>query len=318
MLRTAILLAAFFTLTEASLGATLPETGPLPQTREDKAVAVPEDKPTEESTTGDKAVDTKPETQTDDTAKAAGDTVKDKAESPKPGDKATPENTPIPEEKPATEDKPVPEEKPVSEEKVTPEKPEPKPVVEREDPAAYAACLVDLKASGAVFTEDTTIDDGDGCGIDKPLTVTSVGKGITLEPKGQMRCETALRLGEWAEKSINPVAQTAFGEKAKLVKIGQASTYVCRLRNNAETGEISEHARGNAVDIATLTFEGATAVEMQPRLEDSTMTGAFQRAITAAACLYFSTVLSPGSDAAHETHLHLDVLKRKNDYRFCR
>jgi hypothetical protein len=29
-------------------------------------------------------------------------------------------------------------------------------------------------------------------------------------------------------------------------------------------------------------------------------------------------VLDPGSDAAHETHLHLDVIDRRNDYRYCR
>ena len=44
----------------------------------------------------------------------------------------------------------------------------------------------------------------------------------------------------------------------------------------------------------------------------------FQRAVTASACLYFKTVLDPGSDAAHETHLHLDVIERRNDYRYCR
>ncbi|MBC7084727.1 MAG: extensin family protein, partial [Firmicutes bacterium] len=37
-----------------------------------------------------------------------------------------------------------------------------------------------------------------------------------------------------------------------------------------------------------------------------------------AACLYFTTVLSPGSDDAHKDHLHLDVIERKSGYRFCR
>jgi len=33
---------------------------------------------------------------------------------------------------------------------------------------------------------------------------------------------------------------------------------------------------------------------------------AFQRALNAAACLYFTTVLSPGSDETHRDHMHLD------------
>jgi hypothetical protein len=45
---------------------------------------------------------------------------------------------------------------------------------------------------------------------------------------------------------------------------------------------------------------------------------AIQRAFNAIACLYFTTVLSPGSDPTHQDHMHLDVIKRKNGYRYCR
>uniref|UniRef100_UPI002617FC8A extensin family protein n=1 Tax=uncultured Rhizobium sp. TaxID=155567 RepID=UPI002617FC8A len=43
-----------------------------------------------------------------------------------------------------------------------------------------------------------------------------------------------------------------------------------------------------------------------------------QRSLNAMACLYFTTVLSPGSDAAHQDHLHLDVIKRNSGFRYCR
>ena len=46
--------------------------------------------------------------------------------------------------------------------------------------------------------------------------------------------------------------------------------------------------------------------------------GAGIGAATAAPCLHFTTVLSPGSDAAHQNHLHLDVMERENGYRYCR
>jgi hypothetical protein len=102
-----------------------------------------------------------------------------------------------------------------------------------------------------------------------------------------------------------------------LASVDQASAYVCRNRNSAETGKISEHARGTAIDIAGFTFRSGKTFTIAPREEDSTLNGAFQRAITSAACLYFSTVLDPGSDKAHETHLHLDMLARKGGYRYC-
>lgn len=196
--------------------------------------------------------------------------------------------------------------------------PEEKLAVRVEDPVDYRQCLKDLKAMGAVFEETPRIDDADGCGIDKPLTVEAVATGVALEPAAQMRCPAALALAKWVQDSVRATAETAFGTGKRLTAIDQASSYVCRLRNGAETGKISEHARGNAIDIAGLRLGEDLNVSMTPRKEDGTMTGAFQRSITASACLYFSTVLSPGSDAAHETHLHLDALERDNGFRYCR
>ncbi|WP_083223711.1 MULTISPECIES: extensin family protein [unclassified Ensifer] len=192
------------------------------------------------------------------------------------------------------------------------------PPVENENPAEYAKCLSELKALGAVFAEARRIDDGKGCGIDKPLDVESVLPEVKLAPKGLMRCEAALALARWTKETVQPAADVAFAKGTTVKTLNQASTYICRLRNNGATGKISEHAHGNAVDIASFTLSDGKTIEIQPRDEDGTMTGAFQRAITASACLYFKTVLDPGSDAVHETHLHLDVIERGNGYRYCR
>lgn len=190
--------------------------------------------------------------------------------------------------------------------------------IEKEDEGAYVSCLAALRKLGSTFTEAARVDDGKGCGIDKPIEVTEVLPGVSLKPKGTMRCETALALARWTRDTTAPAAEIAFGSDARIAAVNQASTYVCRLRNNASTGKISEHARGNAVDIASFTLTNGETIEIQPRDEDGTLAGAFQRAVTATACLYFTTVLDPGSDAAHETHLHLDVIERKNGHRYCR
>lgn len=239
------------------------------------------------------------------------------------GGASLPQTGPVPEllddrESPREEE---PAEK-MEEDKAREEKKTPPPdeslAIETEDPAAYARCLADLKALGAEFEEHSRIDDSKGCGIEKPLAIKTIVPGVVLEPEATMRCPAALALARWIKGNVMPNAKTAFGSRKSLTAIEQASSYVCRLRNNAETGEISEHARGNAIDIAGLRFGEDLRVEMTPRAEDGTITGAFQRTISASACLYFTTVLSPGSDAAHETHLHLDLLERKNSFRYCR
>jgi hypothetical protein len=259
-----------------------------------------------------------------------------------------PENGPVPQKKPVTAETEIPAEKTVkpqvkpdekndekATEKMTPSsgesptdekpatvepqaKPDPVLTIQPEDEKEYAACLSALKQIGAVFKEETRIDDGKGCGIDKPLTLQTVLPGIALKPEGKMRCETALELARWTKDAVLPAAKVALEAEGELTAINQASSYICRLRNNAATGKISEHARGNAIDIASFTFKSGKSIEIQPRDEDSTLAGAFQRAVTATGCLYFETVLDPGSDEAHENHLHFDVIERKGGYRYCR
>lgn len=191
------------------------------------------------------------------------------------------------------------------------------PPIENEDEKDYAACLADLRTAGAGVSELPRIDDGNGCGIDKPLQVREILPGIQLKPEATMRCKTALQLNRWIKGTVLPSAELAFGADKKIKAVDQATSYACRNRNSASAGKLSEHARGNAIDIAGFTFADGSHFEIAPRERDSTLAGAFERAIMATACLYFTTVLGPGSDAAHETHLHLDVIERKAGYRYC-
>ncbi|ANL35276.1 extensin family protein [Rhizobium phaseoli] len=189
--------------------------------------------------------------------------------------------------------------------------------IEPESDAEHAECTGALQALGVVFKETPRIDDGNGCGIDKPIIVSEALPGIKLKPEATIRCPTALALARWMKESVVPAASAALPEQGRITTVNQATSYMCRLRNGAETGKISEHARGNAIDIASFHFEKGEDVAVRSRREDSTLTGAFQRTVSAAGCLYFSTVLDPESDAAHETHFHLDVIERKGGYRYC-
>ncbi|MQB37940.1 extensin [Agrobacterium tumefaciens] len=263
--------------------AEAPKPAPKPQRPEEqkpdaKPQASEEQKSDDEKTPADKG---------SDDARREGE-GKDDGERKKPGDEAA-----------------KPDEKP----------PEP---VKPEDPAALAACLGALKEIGAEFKQLEPIRDAEqGCGIEAPVELSVVLPGIKLEPSGTMRCETALALSRWTKEMMLPAAALALPEK-KVTAIANASTYICRNRNSAENGKISEHAKGNAVDISTISFDKGEPLVMKPRVEDGTPEGAFQRTITAAACLFFRTVLSPGSDATHQDHLHLDVLERKGGYLYCR
>lgn len=265
------------------MAASLPQTGPIPEQKPDQEQVQPDGKapiPAE-----------KPEASSNSTVV--------------PAEKPTAQ----PEEKPASQ----PEEQTGGEQMQGP--PRPPLTIASEPDDEHQACLKALTAIGATFKEIARIDDGNGCGIDKPIALSSPLPGIEFKPEGKMRCEAALALAQWMRESVIPSAAAL--DNGKIITINQASTYVCRLRNNASTGKISEHARGNAIDVASFTFENGKTVAIEPRREDPTLTGAFQRAASASACLYFTTVLDPESDAAHETHFHLDVIERNGGFRYC-
>ena len=57
----------------------------------------------------------------------------------------------------------------------------------------------------------------------------------------------------WSREAMVPAVKAAMPDK-NLTGLVQASAYVCRNRNNASNGKVSEHAFGNAVDIAAFTF----------------------------------------------------------------
>lgn len=238
-----------------------------------------------------------------------------------------PPNVPIPAEKPQAAQEPAPEATP------PPPKTQANPAADVEsnsaptndDPAKNepaptsedrAKCEMQLKRNGAVFEPIKPIRDSAECAIDAPVELRAINASIKLDTPAKLSCDAALALNQWVQQSVVPTLKIAMPDK-ELTSLANASGYVCRNRNHSANGKISEHAKGNAFDIASLSFGDGSKMTMQPRAKDGTMEGAFQRSITASACLFFTTVLSPGADATHQDHLHIDVMQRKNDYRYC-
>lgn len=187
----------------------------------------------------------------------------------------------------------------------------------KEDDADFAACLSELDAFGAVYDTTSPVRDADpDCGIERAVTVTEVVPGVTLNPDSRMRCETARALAEWMAVFVIP-ASSMMENRGRISGIEHGSTYICRRRNNSSDGKLSEHAFGNAIDVMGFRFEDGDSIRVEPRERDGTIEEAFQDAVRAAACLSFTTVLGPGTDAAHADHLHLDVKARGGGFRLC-
>ena len=281
------------------------------------------------------------------------ETLPAKAPKPAPRDPAQqtvpakPADTPLPVPRPAvvepgpeappakTDEKPVPRPQPEQpaevDEKPTPrpqtgepssetgdeKKPDtPPPALEsppRPDtsPAQEAACRKRLTALGAKFEERPPLSDPSGCSLPRPLLVTALSGGIAVQPEALVNCATAEAVARFSTDVVSKLAKQELGSELKSVQ--QASGYVCRPRNG--THKLSEHAFGNAFDIASFTLVDGTVVEVTATRHPKQ--SQFLSKVRTAACGPFKTVLGPGSDADHATHFHLDLAKRRNGSTFC-
>ncbi|MGR3485228.1 MAG: extensin-like domain-containing protein [Paracoccaceae bacterium] len=183
--------------------------------------------------------------------------------------------------------------------------------------ADYAQCLADLDAIGASYAEATPIipDDDADCGILRPVAVSEAVPGVALTGTPSLRCPTALAAARWARDFVVPAAERL--DRGVVTGIQTGAGYVCRRRNGTDDGKPSQHSFGNAIDVFGFTFEDGTSIPVQPREADGTMAEAFQDATRAAACLEFTTVIGPGSNAAHADHLHIDIIERAGGWRLC-
>ncbi len=134
-----------------------------------------------------------------------------------------------------------------------------------------------------------------GCGVPEPIRVTAIA-GIRLSQPATINCQTAVALHRWIEGGLRPAMKGR-----KVVELQIAASYICRPRNNVKGNKISEHGRGNAIDIAGFTFsDGSTWTVLNDY-------NAQIRRAHKAACGIFGTTLGPGSDGFHENHLHFDT-----------
>jgi hypothetical protein len=144
--------------------------------------------------------------------------------------------------------------------------------------------------------------------------VTTVGP-VAIKPAATLACPIVSVLDRWLADSVQPAAQRWFG--ARVVEIKQISAYACRGMNGNPSAHISEHAFGNALDIAAFTLADGRRITVQEGWRGMAEEQGFLRDVQATACQQFSTVLAPGSDVHHTDHIHVDLMRRASRRVIC-
>lgn len=87
------------------------------------------------------------------------------------------------------------------------------------------------------------------CGTPAPILVRSIGSdpAVKIEPPATVTCKLAVTLNTWLKTKVQPAAKVELN--SPVVKIRNASSYVCRNRYGGANTLISEHALANALDV---------------------------------------------------------------------
>lgn len=147
------------------------------------------------------------------------------------------------------------------------------------------------------------------CGIAQPVRVAEVS-GVRLSQRPLLNCAAARSLNRWVSQSAKP-SVAAIDEKLESLRV--VAHFACRTRNSQRGARISEHGRGNAIDIAGFGLASGGEISV---LRDWSR-GSEGRALSKmrrGACGPFGVVLGPGSDRFHRDHFHFDISNRDRPY----
>jgi hypothetical protein len=177
-----------------------------------------------------------------------------------------------------------------------------------------SACRQRLGAELAVVVALPDITGPGACGAVDVVRLEAVmsrdGRRMALAPPAVARCAMAEALVHWIRDEVEPAVRDG---GAGLAGVTADASFECRGRNRVIGAKLSQHGLANALDIRALTLadgkvfgltDAAAPKDLRVRLQQS-------------ACARFPTVLGPGSDGYHETHVHLDLTERRNGYRIC-
>ncbi len=182
-------------------------------------------------------------------------------------------------------------------------------------PASERNCRAQLRQLGAKFRDLPRIHDSAACTIDYPLKLEVVSGDVDVKPDATLNCQMALTFAKWVKNEVEPAARLRFLSGVKSIR--QMSSYSCRRMNSSSRNPWSEHSRGNAIDIGTITLNNGKQIDVRKKSFFSFREKGLLKSVRSDSCKYFNTVLGPGSDRHHKDHFHFDLRHRKSGKRYC-
>ena len=147
-----------------------------------------------------------------------------------------------------------------------------------------------------------------------PMVTGAVGP-VAVKPAATLACPIVSALDQWITAAVQPAALRWF--RQPVVEIKQISAYSCRGMNGDPNAHISEHAFGNALDVAGFVLADGHKISVQYGWHGSPEEQGFLHDVQLAACQEFTTVLAPGANVYHYNHIHVDLMRRSSGRHIC-
>jgi hypothetical protein len=195
-----------------------------------------------------------------------------------------------------------------------PEVPAPAPMPKLVETSQPSACRLRLTSDRAIAPSLPPITGPGECEAPDVVRLEDVvlldRSRVAVTPPAVLRCAMAEAVVDWVREEAAP---RALGLGSSLKAVENLTSFDCRSRNGIAGAKLSEHGKANALDIHSLRLANGKVVE----LTDPQVSRSFREGLRMSACSQFTTVLGPGSDGAHEDHIHVDLLERHGGYRIC-
>ena len=174
-------------------------------------------------------------------------------------------------------------------------------------------CLSSLKSNNVSFAALPDKNYGGGCGTTNSVSLIDIGTKVTN--LGPMTCTLTSAFTDWTREIVRPAAKKFLG--SPLDRIETMGTYSCRRVGGS--GNLSQHAYGNAVDVSAFVTADGRKVSVLAGWNGTEKEQKFLRHLHKEACAKFGTVLGPSYNREHANHFHLDMAaSRLNGANFCR
>jgi hypothetical protein len=180
-----------------------------------------------------------------------------------------------------------------------------------------AACRTRLKRLGVVFTEKSPINQSGSCRIDNPIEVSGFNSGvIAFKPAATLNCQVTEAFARWIKGDLQPSARLRY--LSGINTIHNAGGYSCRTMNHRRGAKMSEHSRGNAIDVTKIVLNNGKSITVRKPGFFAFREKGLLNSVRSDACSYFTTVLGPGYNREHADHFHFDLMQRRSGHRACK